>query len=149
MKINPDLARIKTDLSGNETDYSASIKAVKSLQDSTNSSIDTLTQKSTDTDNILKRLASIYPGFGQIPLHTTVANIDKNVFGIYTVLNDSGAPISSNSNDWFTIVNIPAQQGTSYSIQIAFSYWDLNSSSHGVWIKHGRDTTWLRLTFTS
>ena len=146
MKINPDLARIKTDLSGNETDYSASIKAVKGVKDDTNNSITSLT---TSTNDTFKRMAAIYPGFAQVPLHKAIKDIDQSVFGIYTTLNDVNAPVNSHNNDWFTIVNIPGQQGNGYSIQIAFSYWDLNSSAYGVWIKHGRDTTWLRLTFTS
>lgn len=99
------------------------------------------------TSSIQENLCTVFEGIGALPRQTRVEYIDKNIFGIYTVVNDSGAPVSSHNNDWFTIINIPAHQGINFSIQIAFTYWDLDNVSYGVWMKHGRETTWKRVAF--
>ena len=100
-----------------------------------------------DTNDMLRNMCAVYD-FRKLTLQTTVAEINQTVFGIYTVFNDDNSPHNNKSNDWFTVVNIPAHQGTNYSIQIAFSYWDLVSSSYGVWIKHGRTNEWNKISIT-
>lgn len=101
-----------------------------------------------DENNDIKRNICAVFDFGKLPKMTTVSEINQNVFGIYTIVNDDNAPHNSQSNDWFTVVNIPANQGTNYSVQIAFSYWDLVSSSYGVWIKHGRTNEWNQVSIS-
>ena len=93
-----------------------------------------------DTINtVLRNISGVFD-FGILPKTTTIANINKNIFGIYTVCNDDNAPHNNKENDWFTVINIPANQGTNYSVQIAFSYWGATSSTYGIWIKYGRGT---------
>lgn len=96
---------------------------------------------------ILENIAAVYK-HGSLPKHITLAELDQTRFGIYTILNDPDGPYNNGDNSWYTIVNIPANQGTNYSIQLAFSYWELAAGSFGAYIRHGRGDTWRQINLS-
>lgn len=96
---------------------------------------------------ILENIAAVYK-HGSLPKHITLAELDQTRFGIYTILNDPDGPYNNGNNSWYTIVNIPANQGTNYSIQLAFSYWELAAWNFGVFVRHGRGDTWRQINLS-
>lgn len=84
MKINKDLIDVATTTSNGLMSVSDK-KTIDSLMLSTSS--------------IQENLCTVYKGTGVLPKHTKVKDIDKRIFGIYTVLNDSGGPVNIHNND--------------------------------------------------
>ena len=84
MKINKDLIDVATTTS-NGLMSASDKKTIDSLMLSTSS--------------IQENLCTVFKGSGVLPKHTKVEYIDKKIFGIYTVLNDSRAPVNIHDND--------------------------------------------------